>query len=482
MSELVKKLQKKLPPGEFRIQVRIWTQWAFLALAAGPLFILAPIVKQIPAPWYVCWSCPTAIAACPLGTLQHYTASGGFSFFAVGFLALIGVLIGRMTCGWTCPMGFVQEMLYKAKRYGNYIVGGIIFVTTMFLAWFTPFLGLIRAPVGEGYGLGYLLSSGNINAFIGWLLTYLSVALLVSVPFFLVEKKNKWSNFFWWLLFIVPFAGLFLAFYLTGFMKSEPLTVFLVLGIVIPITLLCFMNVKKFSIPNNLATFMRWFFFIVPFIIFPYITRFVATDAGIKLLEGEVWWCKICPIGTITAGFPQMYLQLVPQGAFPLFGLTSTAFIGVSTYQGIFGEARVMYFIKWVMTSGIIFAMVNSKRFFCKAVCPLGTFFTIFNWFSATRIKVDQANCRGKSCNWCLKHCPMDIAIYDPTSQWHCIRCLDCLGCPFGVVTHEVPVVFSWMVKKEEKTVIPLKTPNPPNNPTFLHWANFINYTPPQAR
>jgi len=115
MSELVKKLQKKLPPGEFRIQVRIWTQWAFLALAAGPLFILAPIVKQIPAPWYVCWSCPTAIAACPLGTLQHYTASGGFSFFAVGFLALIGVLIGRMTCGWTCRWVLSRKCCIRQK-------------------------------------------------------------------------------------------------------------------------------------------------------------------------------------------------------------------------------------------------------------------------------------------------------------------------------------------------------------------------------
>ena len=177
-----------------------------------------------------------------------------------------------------------------------------------------------------------------------------------------------------------------------------------------------------------------------------------------------------------------MYLQLLPQSAFPLFGLTSTAFIGVSTYQGIFGEARIMYFLKWVMTSGLLYAMVNSVRFFCKGICPLGTFFTVFNWFSSDKIKVDQANCRGSSCNWCLKHCPMDIAIYDPTAQWHCIRCLDCLGCPFNVVTHEVTPVFAWATRKPDKKVIPLKTPNGPNNPDFFQWAGFVSYTPPQAR
>ncbi len=429
MSQLVKKITKKLPPGEFRIQVRIWAQWAFFALAAGPLFILAPVIKQIPAPWYVCWSCPTAVAACPLGTIQHFTASGGFTFFTIGFLGLIGVLIGRMTCGWTCPMGFIQEMLYKAQKYGSVIIGAIIFGTTMFLAWFTPFMGNIGMEgtnLTGTYGLSYLLSSGRMNDFIIWLVSYFAVSTVLSIWFFLPQRK--------------------------------------------------------FVLPNNLATFMRWFFFIVPFIIFPYITRFVYTPAGVKLLEGEVWWCKICPVGTITAGFPQMYLQLIPQSSFPLFGLTSTAFIGVSTYQGIFGEARIMYFIKWVMTSGLLYLIVNSKRFFCKGVCPLGTFFSVFNWFSATRMKVDQANCRGKSCNWCLRHCPMDIAIYDPTVQWHCVRCLDCVGCPFGVVSHEVPPIFAWMVKKEQKKIVPLKTPNPPNNPDFLQWAGFVNYTPPQAR
>ncbi len=418
--------KKKLTPGEMRIQIRIWVQWAFLAIAAGPLFVLAPVIKQIPAPWYVCWSCPTAIAACPLGTLQHFTATGAISTFALGILILIGVLMGRQTCGWTCPMGFIQEMLYKGKKYVSYIMGVLVFGTTLFLAWYTPFMGQIMPKSGELYGLSYLLESGDMNRFIMWGIAYLVVAIF--------------------------FGGIF------------------------------FIPVKKFSIPNNFANITRWFFFLIPFILFVIITRMApAADGSVKWLEGEVWWCKICPVGTFTAGFPQMYLQLIPDKAYPVFGLTSTAFIGISSYQGIFGEARIMYFIKWTMSVGLLWTMIRTARPFCKAICPLGMIFSFTNWISGTRMVVDQANCRGKSCNWCLKHCPMDIAIYDVTAQWHCIRCLDCLGCPFGVVKHELPPLYSWLVKKEERKVVPLKTPNPPVKPSFMDWAGLTNYKPPQA-
>jgi ferredoxin len=418
--------KKKLTPGEMRIQVRIWVQWAFLAIAAGPLFVLAPVIKQIPAPWYVCWSCPTAIAACPLGTIQHFTATGAISFFALGILILIGVLMGRQTCGWTCPMGFIQEMLYKSQKWVSYVMGVLVFGTTLFLAWFTPFMGQIMPESGELYGLSYLLETGKINLLIGWGIAYLAVAIAFTVPFFL--------------------------------------------------------PMRKFSIPNNFANITRWFFFLVPFILFVIITRMApAGDGAVKWLEGEVWWCKICPVGTFTAGFPQMYLQLVSDKAYPIFGLTSTAFIGVASYQGIFGEARIMYFFKWTTSVALLYAMIRTARPFCKAICPLGMIFSFTNWVSGTRIVVDQANCRGKSCNWCLKHCPMDIAIYDPTAQWHCIRCLDCLGCPFGVVKHELPPLYSWIARKEEKKTLPLKTPNPPVKPSFLDWAGLTNYKPPQA-
>ncbi|MCR4818776.1 MAG: redoxin family protein [Fretibacterium sp.] len=62
-----------------------------------------------------CYSCPGAIGACPLGSLQNALGSAGHraGWYVIGILMLYGVLLGRTVCGWLCPVGFVQELLYK---------------------------------------------------------------------------------------------------------------------------------------------------------------------------------------------------------------------------------------------------------------------------------------------------------------------------------------------------------------------------------
>ena len=36
-----------------------------------------------------------------------------FSFYVVGFLIFFGSVFGRFICGWLCPFGLVQDLLYK---------------------------------------------------------------------------------------------------------------------------------------------------------------------------------------------------------------------------------------------------------------------------------------------------------------------------------------------------------------------------------
>jgi len=72
-------------------------------------------LKQVCLPVLNCYSCPGAIGSCPVGSLQS-VASGlafQFSFYVAGFLALIGVLWGRLVCGWFCPFGLIQDLLYR---------------------------------------------------------------------------------------------------------------------------------------------------------------------------------------------------------------------------------------------------------------------------------------------------------------------------------------------------------------------------------
>lgn len=71
--------------------------------------------KSVCLPGLNCYSCPGALGACPVGALQS-SLSGVFlriPFYVVGMLLLFGLLLGRLICGWGCPFGLVQELLYK---------------------------------------------------------------------------------------------------------------------------------------------------------------------------------------------------------------------------------------------------------------------------------------------------------------------------------------------------------------------------------
>lgn len=96
-------------------------QWLNLLLSNAylPGFWLGRIykgkLKSVCVPGLNCYSCPGAIASCPLGSLQASLGTNGFhlSFYVVGLLLGFGALFGRFVCGFLCPFGLVQELLYK---------------------------------------------------------------------------------------------------------------------------------------------------------------------------------------------------------------------------------------------------------------------------------------------------------------------------------------------------------------------------------
>ena len=86
------------------------------SIYTGPL-------KSACVPGLNCYSCPGAVAACPLGALQNAVAAsasaGKPGFYVCGILLLFGLLFGRMICGFACPMGLLQELIYKIPLPGR---------------------------------------------------------------------------------------------------------------------------------------------------------------------------------------------------------------------------------------------------------------------------------------------------------------------------------------------------------------------------
>lgn len=100
---------------------RTFIQWctALLYNANLPGFLQGRIyrgpVKSVCVPGLNCYSCPGAVGACPLGSLQS-SLSGvilHFPFYVLGLIMLMGLFFGRLICGWACPFGLMQELIYK---------------------------------------------------------------------------------------------------------------------------------------------------------------------------------------------------------------------------------------------------------------------------------------------------------------------------------------------------------------------------------
>lgn len=74
-----------------------------------------PQLKWLCAPVLSCHSCPLSWFACPIGVLVHFSGYQVFPYLALGTVLLVGVVFGRLLCGWVCPFGFLQDLLFKIR-------------------------------------------------------------------------------------------------------------------------------------------------------------------------------------------------------------------------------------------------------------------------------------------------------------------------------------------------------------------------------
>ena len=126
-----------------------------------------------------CWGCPFSLFSCPIGGLQHYLNLHLFPFYILGFFGVVGMLVGRMVCGWLCPFGLLQDFLNKIKSvklklpvWMTYIKYAVLVVVAGIIAWITMepwFCKMCPAGILEaGLPLVLIDKTGDIRGLVGW--------------------------------------------------------------------------------------------------------------------------------------------------------------------------------------------------------------------------------------------------------------------------------------------------------------------------
>ncbi|MBE5866916.1 MAG: 4Fe-4S binding protein [Lachnospiraceae bacterium] len=195
-------------------RIRLFVQIIYTIITNGYVYgylngrIYKGPLKYACVPGLNCYSCPGAVGSCPMGALQAALNARNLKvpFAVLGFFFVFGSLLGRFVCGWLCPFGLVQDLLYKIPlfkkgkrkqlpghnvlKYGKYLVlFGLVVVGSAVL--FTGFAKIpafckFLCPSGTLFGAIPLVSTNEqLQAQTGglfyWKMGVLFVIIILSV-------------------------------------------------------------------------------------------------------------------------------------------------------------------------------------------------------------------------------------------------------------------------------------------------------------
>ena len=160
-------------------KLRLWVQIIFTAITNGYFYgyatgtIYRGPLKTVCVPGLNCYSCPGALGSCPIGSLQAVIGSKDykFSFYIVGFLIFFGSVFGRFICGWLCPFGLVQDLLYKIPFFqkrknmpGHRILIKLKYIILLVFVILLPLTVTNFIGMGEPWFCKYICPSGTLLA------------------------------------------------------------------------------------------------------------------------------------------------------------------------------------------------------------------------------------------------------------------------------------------------------------------------------
>ena len=163
--------------------------------------------KFICSPGINCYSCPGAIGTCPLGALQNEMGNRHVPFYILGILFLYGLMLGRTICGWLCPFGLFQDLIYKIKTpklkksgttrvlsYFKYVILAVfVFILTGFGIYPAFCKYICPAGILEG-AFGILPQDSDYLSMLGSLFTWKFI-LFVTIVVFCIFAYRAFCRF-----------------------------------------------------------------------------------------------------------------------------------------------------------------------------------------------------------------------------------------------------------------------------------------------
>lgn len=192
--------------------------------------------KLLCVPGLNCYSCPGAIGSCPIGALQAVLGARnyGFTYYVIGMMVFFGVLLGRLVCGFLCPFGWIQEVLFfpktpklsvptKLDHALRYVKYGMLFVPVILLPMFAtnsfgmapPYFCQWICPVGTlAGGVPLLIWQESLRNRIGFLF-YWKSAILLCVVFFSIVIYRPFCKY------LCPLGAFYGMFHRYGFYRMH---------------------------------------------------------------------------------------------------------------------------------------------------------------------------------------------------------------------------------------------------------------------
>jgi len=145
--------------------LRLASQLFFFVLLSAVVFVLTPLALVLPV--LTSSGSPQKVIGDAFAVMQQQLYQGVFPWVALASFLIVAVFLGRATCGWVCPYGFIQDILgyFKRRHYeaSPRTHGQLIIVKYVILAIVLAIVAVLGLSTALGVGASYVSLLGQFG-------------------------------------------------------------------------------------------------------------------------------------------------------------------------------------------------------------------------------------------------------------------------------------------------------------------------------